>query len=261
MQVISTRPDEFRAAVGVLDLYSVNVVALTSSACTVDRTRPMIAASDPEDRAIVLPLQGQVSLEQDGREAGLSTAEFGLYTSSQPLKIRIHRAAAPRGCRGCKFRRGGWPCRPNVSALAATPITSRDGVDLDRTARSVARLELLRRITRRIHRQLADPELSPRSIAAAEHISVGHLHRLFAEQDYTVSAWIRRLRLEHARQQLTDPGRGDGQIHRVAARWGFADHSTFTRAFRLAYGMSPQDYRAERIAAATTGASTRDSSS
>ena len=33
-------------------------------------------------------------------------------------------------------------------------------------------------------------------------------------------------------------------ISEIAFRWGFRDHSTFTRAFHRAYGMSPTEWRA-----------------
>jgi AraC-like DNA-binding protein len=94
-----------------------------------------------------------------------------------------------------------------------------------------------------VQQHLHDPDLSPRIIADANHLSVGHLHRLFSAREATVAAWIRRLRLERACRDLHDPALRDMPVHRIAARWGFKDHSTFTRAFRAAYDTAPQDYR------------------
>jgi AraC-like DNA-binding protein len=94
-----------------------------------------------------------------------------------------------------------------------------------------------------VQEHLHEPQLSPAAIAAAHHISVSYLHRLFQTHDTTVSAWIRRQRLERARQDLTDPNLRIVPVHRIAARWGFNDHATFTRAFRAAYDMAPRDYR------------------
>jgi AraC-like DNA-binding protein len=107
---------------------------------------------------------------------------------------------------------------------------------------------LLQRIEAFIQRDLRDPELSPSTIATAHHISVSYLHRLFQQHSTTVSAWIRRQRLEYARRDLSDPAQRTLPVHRIAARWGFNDHSTFTRAFRTAYGIPPNDYRMERSA-------------
>jgi AraC-like DNA-binding protein len=89
---------------------------------------------------------------------------------------------------------------------------------------------------------------APATIAAAHHIWVSHLHRLFGPRGTTVAAWIRRQRLERARRDLADPALRNVPVHRIAARWGFKGHSSFTRAFRAAYDTAPQDYRR-----ATTG--------
>jgi len=34
---------------------------------------------------------------------------------------------------------------------------------------------------------------------------------------------------------------------RIAARWGLADSSHFSRLFRATYGMSPREFRSEKI--------------
>ncbi|MFF5586003.1 helix-turn-helix transcriptional regulator [Streptomyces hygroscopicus] len=80
-------------------------------------------------------------------------------------------------------------------------------------------------------------------MAAAHHISVGHLHRLFRARDTTVSAWIRQQRLDRVRRDLSDPGLRTVPLHELAARWGFAHPAGFTRAFRATYGMPPSEYR------------------
>lgn len=105
------------------------------------------------------------------------------------------------------------------------------------------RRALFLRIDAFVQRHLHDPEMSPRSIAAAHHISVSYLHRIFNDHDTTVSSWIRRQRLERARRDLADPSLRVMPVYRIAARWGFPDHSTFTRAFRAAYDLPPTDYR------------------
>ncbi|MFD7867492.1 helix-turn-helix domain-containing protein [Streptomyces sp. NPDC057682] len=94
-----------------------------------------------------------------------------------------------------------------------------------------------------VRQRLHDPELSPRVIAGAHHLSVGHLHRLFHTRGTTPAAWIRGLRLTYAGRDLRDPALREVTVHQIATRWGFRDHSTFTRSFRTAYGMSPRDYR------------------
>ncbi|MFI0484918.1 helix-turn-helix domain-containing protein [Actinomadura sp. 9N215] len=55
--------------------------------------------------------------------------------------------------------------------------------------------------------------------------------------------WIRTQRLECARRDLADLAQRATPVQALAARWGFAHASDFSRAFRRAYGMSPRDYR------------------
>lgn len=106
------------------------------------------------------------------------------------------------------------------------------------------RRTLVLRIRAYVHSRLHDPRLTPRDIAAAHHISVSYLHRLFQDEEETVAAWIRHQRLERARHDLADPALRATPVHAVAARWGFPRAADFTRAFRTAYGMSPSAYRA-----------------
>lgn len=95
-----------------------------------------------------------------------------------------------------------------------------------------------------IEDHLADPDLSPAMIAAAHHISVRSLHKLYEAEELPVSASIRHRRLERCREDLLDPNRLDRPVGAVGARWGFADAAAFSRAFRSAYGLPPGEYRA-----------------
>jgi AraC-like DNA-binding protein len=99
------------------------------------------------------------------------------------------------------------------------------------------------RIQAFIEQHLGDPALSPGMIAAAHHISVRTLHKLYEAQEQTITASIRRQRLERCRQDLLDPGLRDRPVSAVGARWGFQDAATFSRAFRQASGLPPGEYR------------------
>ncbi|MFD0660557.1 helix-turn-helix domain-containing protein [Thermocatellispora tengchongensis] len=102
---------------------------------------------------------------------------------------------------------------------------------------------LLRRVHAFIEQHLGDTGLSPATIASAHHISLRYLHRLFASQDTTVAAWIRRRRLERCRRDLADPVLFDQPVSAIAARWALPDPAHFSRLFRQAYGMPPAEYR------------------
>ena len=87
-------------------------------------------------------------------------------------------------------------------------------------APTTQRRALLASVQGFIDQRLADPELSPSAIAAAHHISLRYLHKLFEAQPTTVSGWIRQRRLERCRRDLLDPALGDWSVSAIAARWG-----------------------------------------
>jgi AraC-like DNA-binding protein len=105
------------------------------------------------------------------------------------------------------------------------------------------------RIRHFIRTNLGDPALAPDTIAAAHHISLRTLHRLFqAHAGTTVSTWIRERRLEGYRTDLLDPALAAWSVYRIAIKWGFTDASHASRVFKAAYGLSPAVYRAVRAA-------------
>jgi AraC-like DNA-binding protein len=114
---------------------------------------------------------------------------------------------------------------------------------------------LLRSIYAYIDRHLGGPGLSPATIAAAHHLSVRQLHKIFEAEVHTVAEWIRRRRLDRCRRDLSDPALAARSVGAIAARWGFADTTTFYRLFRAAHGTPPGEYR--RMALATGVGATR----
>jgi len=120
----------------------------------------------------------------------------------------------------------------HADAVDRTPAEARQGVRL---------LE----VQDFIRRHLGDAGLNPAAVAAAHHMSLRSLHRLFCEQAHgtTVAAYIRGRRLAAARRDLADPRLCSRPVHATAARWGFPRAADFTRAFRAAYGTTPSEYR------------------
>ncbi|MEU5646634.1 helix-turn-helix domain-containing protein [Streptomyces milbemycinicus] len=107
-----------------------------------------------------------------------------------------------------------------------------------------ARRSALRaRINAFVEQHLADPAMTPRTIADAHHISLRHLQQLLAEDDTSPAAWIRHRRLERCRIDLANPRLNARSIQVIAERWGFANPTHFSRLFRAAYGIPPRDYR------------------
>ncbi|ATL25057.1 helix-turn-helix domain-containing protein [Streptomyces formicae] len=116
----------------------------------------------------------------------------------------------------------------------AGPGSAEDGQD---------REALVRRLRAYVDANLRDRNLTPATVAEAQHISIRYLHKLFEGRGSTVGRWIQHRRLEEARRELARPARDDITVAAVASRWGFASATHFSRSFRTAYGMSPSDWR------------------
>jgi AraC family transcriptional activator of tynA and feaB len=79
------------------------------------------------------------------------------------------------------------------------------------------------------------------------HVSVRTLQRAFATAGESVTAYIRRRRLEQAWLELTGPAAARSSVTELAASWQFADSSHFIRAFKQQYGQTPGDVARSRL--------------
>ncbi|MGW4078481.1 AraC-like ligand-binding domain-containing protein [Streptomyces asiaticus] len=152
-----------------------------------------------------------------------------------------------------------WLTDLNTRAHEFTPadIPTLTSVTLDLLASVIARCleaeESLTQETRKtalraqinafVEQHLADPAMTPQTIADAHHISLRHLQQLLAEDDTSPAAWIRHRRLERCRLDLANPRLNARPIQAIAERWGFTNPTHFSRLFRAVYGIPPRDYR------------------
>jgi AraC-like DNA-binding protein len=93
----------------------------------------------------------------------------------------------------------------------------------------------------RVH--VRDPELSPATVAAAHHMALRTLQRLFEGHEHNVAALIRQQRLDAVRRDLADPLLSRCSIAALGARAGVTDQAWLSRAFRNRFGCSPSEYR------------------
>jgi AraC-like DNA-binding protein len=103
--------------------------------------------------------------------------------------------------------------------------------------------ELRTRIDRYIDEHLADPTLSPRSVAAAVFVSTRHLHALLAEDGRTVAGTIRERRVQRCLVELADPTRAATPVSAIAQRWGLPNATRFGQLVKEATGRTPVGYR------------------
>lgn len=103
---------------------------------------------------------------------------------------------------------------------------------------------LMRHIQTFVERNLSQSSLNARSVAAHFNVSDRYVQKLFAESGTTLGCYIMMRRLRCVRRELeshscTDP------IYKIADRWGFADMTTFNRAFKRLFGCAPGRIRGD----------------
>jgi len=138
--------------------------------------------------------------------------------------------------------RDGVRLAGNVLDLLGTVLAER--LDCGPTDPDAAHRALMAQINAYIEAHLGEASLAPAEIAAAHHISLRQLHKLFHASGTTVAGWIRQRRLEHCEHDLRDPRWQSRPVAAVGARWGYPDPAHFSRLFKANYGLCPRDYRA-----------------
>ncbi|WFE58574.1 helix-turn-helix domain-containing protein [Micromonospora sp. WMMD712] len=272
----------FRGRIATRDLGPLRLVSLdTPASACVGRKRD---ASAGDHLAVKVMTRGRTRIEQGRGDAELGPTDLVLLDPTRPLRFESTAAThvtvlVPRRelrMRPAQIDRligvridGSRGPGALVSVLARESARSaaefREAEAL-RSAAAVIELiavalearlgdeqpapdeRLRNRIAGYIEARLADPGLSPPGIAAAHHISVRRLHKLFEDQPLTVAALIRRRRLERCRAELTGGGR---TVTAVAARWGFSDPAHFSKLFKATYGHNARALTANNRARTT----------
>jgi AraC-like DNA-binding protein len=91
---------------------------------------------------------------------------------------------------------------------------------------------------------LHDTELSVEHVAQSVGISAGYLQQLYrTTTGLTIGQSILDHRLANCRKELADPSLAGESVTSIAFRWGFSESSSFSRAFRRTFGVSPRQYR------------------
>lgn len=97
-------------------------------------------------------------------------------------------------------------------------------------------------------RNLHDAELSVVSLSAALRLSPAHVHRLFADEAQTFSAWLWSCRLLACKSDFDSGVYDHLLITEIAFKNGFSNSAHFSRSFSAKFDVSPREYRALRAA-------------
>jgi AraC-like DNA-binding protein len=184
------------------------------------------------------------------RRASLAAAVRGLEDSpirrvapgSEPLRLlvdytRLLRHQGPTGDPALAYRVANHLI--DLVALALDP-TEENQMRASGGATRAARLATMRAD---IIANLSHARLSAKIIAGRHGVSDRYVHRLFEETGQTFSQFVEEERLKRAFTLLNDPAVIDGRIGDIALHVGFAEHSTFNRAFRRRFGDTPTGVR------------------
>ena len=102
--------------------------------------------------------------------------------------------------------------------------------------------ELLERIFQIITERVAEPELSPKTIADELCMGYRTLYRRIQEiSDKTLATMIREIRMERARQLLTQTKM---TVEQVALEVGYINRGSFYKHFASQFGCTPRQFQA-----------------
>jgi transcriptional regulator GlxA family with amidase domain len=273
-------PAEARAHGIITDLGDLTVCSGNTTAFRVERTAAL-ARDDMEPSIFVnVQISGTSMVVQEGREVVLEPGALAIYDSTAPYTLLNDTGMTgeffriPHTALAMPHNMIRQSCA--VSLSPGDPLTRLTYDYLRRVAADPAlfsapnadliahpSIELVRAVIATHHRadQLAaapltttlalrvleyagahhsDPDLSADQIAAAHFISRRQLYKVLAEAGVSLNDWIRTHRLEACRRDLTTHAHS---IAAIAARHGFTNMSSFSRAFRNAFGQSPTEWR------------------
>ncbi|MFM9925999.1 helix-turn-helix transcriptional regulator [Variovorax sp. H27-G14] len=149
-----------------------------------------------------------------------------------------HLVALSRHIVGLGLQEAGASFDTTVRLLAAA---FSQGAGLSGDARAAVRAAVYGQVCRHVEAHLHDPALSPESVLQSLHLSRASVYRLFVH-DGGLAAYIRARRLRMAADELVRfPHLA---VQDIAAGLGFNNASSFTRAFRRAYDIAPQELHA-----------------
>ncbi len=254
----------------------VQITAVTAGRSNVRRTTRLARTTPSDDLLFAVHLNGEGAVSQDGRVAGLIPGNGVLYDTARPYELRfpgssrelilqVPRDQIPLDRRVIEeaCARTFPPTDPGLRVLrvylsevldVADSLTAFQRLDYARTAMDLLTAVLrdagptqptgsLLTLQAFIRGNLANPALSPTLVATTHRVSARHVYNLFQEANTTPAAYIRQQRLLSARRELADIRSSHRSVAAIAGRHGFDDATTFTRAFRREFNITPQQCR------------------
>ena len=131
-----------------------------------------------------------------------------------------------------------------VEAMVAACLAP--SADRAATARRQIEFTLMERVRRAVRENLFSPSLGPKRLCRDAAMSRSQLYRVLGNEG-GVAHYIRRRRLSESFSILCDSS-NSCSIAKIAEMLCFADPSSFSRAFRQEFGVTPRDVRMASLA-------------
>lgn len=260
---------------------NMSVSALWTAGTTVQRTERLANRSTSDDLHLSLQVASRGTIRQGRRMIAVRPGSVSIYATDAPyyqdysepgqkqLIVQVSRSALglPAGSLDGLLENLQIPAadttRVFFSFVAAAQKQVRDtDHQLSREETEIARdlaatmlrsASLGRRVVPRtvgglLHSigDFVDSNLSNVTVddvAAEFFVSRRRLYDIFGRLETTPSDFLRTKRLAYAAARLADTAEPFPPIAEVAASAGFDDQTTFSRAFRREYGMTPREWR------------------
>jgi AraC-like DNA-binding protein len=134
-----------------------------------------------------------------------------------------------------------------VEAMVAACLAP--SADRVATARRQIEFTLMERVRKAVRQNLFSPSLGPKRLCRDAAMSRSQLYRVLGNEG-GVAHYIRRRRLSESFSILCDAS-NSYPIAKIAEMLCFADPSSFSRAFRQEFGLTPREVRAASLAGQT----------
>lgn len=103
--------------------------------------------------------------------------------------------------------------------------------------------KIFSRLRQFVEDHLADPELGPAMISRELGLSDRYVRKMFAAHGATLMGWIKDRRLQKCHQAISQGGSDYASFADIAYAHGFSDISSFNRAFKAKFRVTPSEVR------------------
>ncbi|MHB9864535.1 helix-turn-helix domain-containing protein [Streptomyces sp. YIM S03343] len=285
VQIVREHDEPLRGITTTRHLGGLRVALVSGGPGELIRPARLIGARTAGCLRVLRPLTGEVWVFQDGRHGTVRAPQLVCYDSTRPYKVIMpetfrlvdvtvpHRLVGLTAAEADRVTARPWSGTEGLAALLSALLEGLDrhGTEVETAVdllggsvagltaalfaermrevaedSQIARQALMLQIQAYVRQRLAEPGLSPMTIAREHNVSLRYLQKIFQEYGSSPARWIRDERLARCRAELADRSLDHLPVALVGERSGLYGASHFSRLFRDRYGTTPSEYRRDR---------------